>query len=131
MIWNSRPTDKLCVISLSVGNTMMDASLDNLRKKNDCALRRVAATLWAIPLSGDIMPEQLDIPTIANELNSLAAGRAIGQLQEIRRGIKGHSRRAGSTIFTSQTIYPGPSITVAERSFNSISGRKSRPALLN
>jgi hypothetical protein len=52
------------------------------------------------------MLEQLDIPAIANELNSRAAGHAIGQLQAIRRRINEFSRQPGSTIFSSQTIHP-------------------------
>jgi hypothetical protein len=52
------------------------------------------------------MPEQLDIPAIANELNSRASGHTIGQLQAIRRRINEFSRQPGSAIFSSQTIHP-------------------------
>jgi hypothetical protein len=51
------------------------------------------------------MPEQIDIPAIANKLNSMAAGHTIGQLQAIRRRINGFSRQPGSAIFSSQTIH--------------------------
>lgn len=44
------------------------------------------------------------IPEIAEHLNELAANYDIGRLQEIRKELKGFSRRPGSKIFSAQTI---------------------------
>lgn len=47
-----------------------------------------------------------DIGSIARALNARAASHAIGQLQAIRKELKGLSRQPTSDIFTSQTIHP-------------------------
>jgi hypothetical protein len=48
---------------------------------------------------------QLDIETIAQELNARAREHAIGALQNIRAELKGFARRPGTAIFSSQTIH--------------------------
>jgi hypothetical protein len=52
------------------------------------------------------MPDRpIQIRTMAEQLNLLAANHPIGRLQSIRKGLHGFSRRTGSTIFTTQTIH--------------------------
>jgi hypothetical protein len=48
---------------------------------------------------------QLDIHTIAKQLNTCAHTHAIGKLQTIRAELKGMARRPGTDIFSSQTIH--------------------------
>lgn len=47
-----------------------------------------------------------DVGPIARALNVRAASYAIGGLQEIRKRLRGYSRRPSSDIFTSHTIHP-------------------------
>lgn len=51
-----------------------------------------------------------DLPAIAAELNAKADGHLIGELQEIRKNLKGLKRRPGSDIFRiegqSKTVFP-------------------------
>lgn len=46
----------------------------------------------------------LDIAGVAGTLNELASSHPIGQLQEIRKALKGFDRRPGDKIFSAQTI---------------------------
>lgn len=46
-----------------------------------------------------------DIRTIANELNAGAGRYQIGGLQELRKELKGLTRRPGSALFSDQTIF--------------------------
>jgi hypothetical protein len=46
----------------------------------------------------------MDIPTLANSLNAESGSYAIGNLQALRKEIKGFTRRPGSSIFSDQTI---------------------------
>jgi hypothetical protein len=47
-----------------------------------------------------------DLGPIARSLNARAALYAIGGLQDIRRKLRGYSKRPSSDIFTSHTIHP-------------------------
>lgn len=47
----------------------------------------------------------LDIAGVAATLNELASGHPIGQLQDIRKALKGFDRRPGDKIFSAQTIF--------------------------
>ena len=47
-----------------------------------------------------------EISAIAKELNSRANAHSIGELQTIRKELKGLSRRAGLDIFSRQTVDP-------------------------
>ena len=53
------------------------------------------------------MPDTLNITRIAGELNERARTHPIGQLQSIRKTIKGFRRQPSKDIFTSQTIHEG------------------------
>jgi hypothetical protein len=48
-----------------------------------------------------------DIAKIAEELDKRAHAYAIGNLQAIRKALKNFEKRAGSTIFSEQTIKDG------------------------
>ena len=47
----------------------------------------------------------MELATIIAEIEVRATGREIGQLQEIRKTIKGRSRVAATSIFRAQTIF--------------------------
>src|SRR5439155_7760093 len=51
----------------------------------------------------------MSLTEIVHEIERRATSRDIGQLQEIRRQLKHHSRVAGHSIFTPQTIFEGAS----------------------
>lgn len=53
------------------------------------------------------MTDSLNIDRIAAELNGRSALHAIGQLQSIRKTLKGFERLPSRTIFTGQTIHEG------------------------
>lgn len=53
------------------------------------------------------MPDTLDIARIAEALNMQAGGNRIGQLQFIRKAMKGFERLPSRDIFTKQTIHDG------------------------
>lgn len=53
------------------------------------------------------MPDNLDINAVATELNRRSASHAIGQLQSIRKALRGFERLPSRDIFTSQTIHDG------------------------
>lgn len=53
------------------------------------------------------MPDTLDIARIAEELNRRAEPHRIGQLQSIRKAIKGFKRLPSRSIFTGLTVHDG------------------------
>src|SRR4051812_955450 len=47
----------------------------------------------------------MDLKSIADELDAGSRGRPIGDLQGLRKELKGHSRRVGGQIFGTQTVF--------------------------